>query len=180
MPLPKIFNPTPIVVPGQPEQIIPAVPTQTYPDSFLISMELSPFTDGVQSLTVKFRPFNYAQGSIYPDDTKDSYLFIDNVWVEAARAPVFAQIMGGIVQVASMEYQEWAIKTAITNTTDPTALAQLEVELAEIQNALGMNVPTPPGPYDNEAPINVPTFDFKAKNAKNGVVFKNGSWEIIK
>ena len=183
MPLPVIFNPTPIVVPGIPEQVIPAVPSQIYPNSFLISLEVSVYDPEhqQQSLTVTFRPYNYAQHLLYPDDSKDQHLFIENIWLEAGRSPIFAEVMGGIIQVASLEFEEWILKQQIAITTDPTALAQLNAALNAVENALGVQ-PAPP-PYDLTV-HNVPAFDFKAAKQAgkkvDGVVFRNGSWEIMK
>lgn len=181
--LPRIFNPTPVVVPGQPEQVIPAIPDQVYPDSFLIGLGVSEFNPETQtqSLTVRFRPYNYDTHSLYPDSSKDTTLFIENIWLEAAKSPVFAQIMGGIIQVASLEYQEWMLKQQISVASDPTELAILETKLQGVEAALGkIQPPAPPPPPYFDGPVNVPTFNFKEKNAKNGVVFKNGSWNIIK
>ena len=174
--LPRIFNPSPVVIPGIPEQVIPATPDELYPDSYIMKMEVSPpdSVDGHQSLTVTFRPYNYDTHKIYPNTDKDMSILINNIWTESMRSPVFAQIMGGIIVVASAELQMFVLNHLISITTNPVELAALKAELVAVKEAMGINVE----PYNLEN-MKIPKFDFK-NTGKKGVIFRNGSWETVK
>ena len=129
--LPVIFNPTPVTV--------PATSAVTFNDSFLVGLTLGqPNKDGVQGLNVRFRPYDHVSGAIYKGMDKDIILPVANIWVEAQRSTLFAQVMGGIIQVASLELQE---KDLIKKVAADPSNAGLQSSLAAVQTALGVSAP---------------------------------------
>lgn len=134
MPLPQIFNPAPLVVAAVDVQTIPAQPEKTYPDSFLLSMNMH-----YPRMVCTFRPYNYATGDVYPKDDKDFVLQIQNVGAEAARSTLFAQVMGGIVVTGDLQIREKTLLSKIEGETDPDAKAALEVTLAAVRTSLGVS-----------------------------------------
>lgn len=130
MPLPKIDNPAPVV--------IPPVEAKTYDAAHIVGLTLDePVGDGRQQLRVMFRPYNYDTGELYPNRSQDQPLVIWDVWAEAARNPLFAQAMGGIVQVGALLLKERHLVHAIPEATEESRPA-LEAELSAVRLAMGI------------------------------------------
>ena len=85
------------------------------------------------------------------------------------------EVMGGIILVASAEYQMYTLKHLIAITTDPVQLATFKAELAAVEAGMGIM----PGPYDSITK-KAEMFDFKKEAAKKGVIFRNGFWEVVR
>lgn len=97
--LPLIPNPSPVTT--------PAIPEVEYNESYIVKFSLST-TDAagfVQPIRVTFRPYAYSSKTLYPDDSRDVTHTFDNVWMLAYQHPLAAQVIGGLVQVFSLELQ---------------------------------------------------------------------------
>ena len=130
--LPSIYNPSPIVLPAQDET--------TFPDSYLISMNLmTPSKDGKQQIKFVLRPYNKSTKAMYPGVGKDTTLTFGDVFAEAARVPIFAQTMGLLLTAVSLGLHEKTLVCAIDSLeeNDPE-LVQLNAELAQVRTAMGM------------------------------------------
>ena len=97
--LPLIPNPNPVT--------IPAVEAVAYSESYIVKFVMGTTDTGgnVQPIKVSFRPYNYASKLLYPDDSLDICETFPNAWELAQSHPLAAQVIGGLVQVFSLELQ---------------------------------------------------------------------------
>ena len=131
--LPPIVLPEPVV--------IPAVPEKRYDEAYIVNLWLDTLdpTGVAQPLTITLRPYNQDTAEVFPDGSRDVQHKIDNVWQEAARVPLFAQVMGGIVTVTSLLVQERSLQTRLAALAeDEPGRADVAGALAAVQAALGM------------------------------------------
>lgn len=133
--LPQIVSSTPVVV--------PAVAEKTYPDLYITGLNLQTGeTPTDQSLIVGLSAYNYTTKELAPRASigliSTVTFIVPNIWVEAARVPLFAQVMGGIVTVVNLMKSERDISAKIAASKDVDEIAALTVELQGVQQQLGI------------------------------------------
>jgi len=116
-------------------EIIPATAEASYPDMFITTMNIMRLPDGRQQIFAHLHNYNKETGELSPNSNMGYEVKIEDIWAEAVRCPMFAQMMGGIVTITSLLYQEQWLKRQIEITEDPTAL---EAQLAEVEDQLGI------------------------------------------
>ena len=151
------------VIPAAAPVVVPAQPAVTYSQSALatFSVTLNP-TDTTlnnQQLNATFVPYTGPNGTIAPlisTGAQAPEQFIPkNVWAEAQRSTLFAQIMGGVVQYAQLAIQEQRLNAQIAslqsliasnaaasppidNTANNVVLATAQAGLVQIQAGMGV------------------------------------------
>jgi hypothetical protein len=132
--LPSIPNPNPIT--------IPAVDAVAYDSLYIVAFDLGiEGTDGAtQPICVTFRPYSYTAKKLYPDNTRDVVRTYPNAWLLAAQHPLAAQVIGGLVQLLTLEFQLGNIEATVTAAqvlvdTANARLAQIVAALATATDA---------------------------------------------
>ncbi len=137
MELPRITAPQPT------EQ--PPVPAKTYPELYLSQMVLRTQVNGDntvrgQSLSLLFRNYNYDLAELDPDESHKDAVVIPDIYVEAARSALVAQVMGLLARGCHLLLRERTLLEAIASAADPAVKAALEAELATVRQDLGVTV----------------------------------------
>ena len=125
--LPPIASPTGTV-------IVPAVaiPEQTFPDLYLVNLRVHTDQDTMQcEAEARLQPYNYSAKQIMKDGPAQTFK-IEDVWTEATRVPLLAQVVGGMTQVIALLVQEKTLVGAEAAGQDVAA------ELAAVRAALGV------------------------------------------
>lgn len=113
-------------------------PTGEYPNSYLTQLFVTEPIDSTQHLVAIFRPFNYETGMIDPTNEHDSMFTVDDIRVEAARAPKLGQVMYLITETASLLFEEKSLEKRIAKLPDGAEKTAAEQRLAEVKTALGV------------------------------------------
>jgi hypothetical protein len=127
MPLPQIVNPNPVVI-----EAVPAVEEYAYNESYVVGLSLTTESQLAQRLEVTLRPYNYADQRLFEGSSADTTFIVSDIWAEAARSPLFAQVMGGICQVTSLLMREKYLASLEVRTPEQ------EAELAQVRIGLGI------------------------------------------
>ena len=121
--------------------VIPAVPERRYDEAYIVNLWLDTLdaAGSAQPLTITLRPYNQDTAELFQDGSRDVQHAIGNVWAEAARVPLFAQVMGGIVTVTSLLVQERSLAAKLAGMADDDpGRAAVAGELAAVHSAMGM------------------------------------------
>ena len=143
MPLPVIPNPTPVVIPAQ-----PAVEAITYDAIALTSLQVQVSPQATDLLGMSFScQFSPMCSTVTPNKIMpgmrgpnlQGMSISRNVFGEAARSTMFADIMGQILAYASLALQEQTLIAQIDALTqaggDATAL---QASLTTVQTSMGV------------------------------------------
>src|SRR3972149_11490083 len=100
MPLPQIINPNLITMPASEEKL--------FSSAYIVGMQLitSDVSGTKQRLRVTFRPYNQGTNELYQGRDGDFSLDINDLWTEAARVPLLAQVIANIVNITNLLVQE--------------------------------------------------------------------------
>lgn len=129
---PSITNPNPI-----------SKPAEEFPNLYVVRLkqETRDRLGWNQPLTAWLRPYNAATKVLYDRLDKDIELPIGNIWIEAQRSTLFAQVMGGIATYAALKIQETMLTDQLVElSTLDTNLANAQAELAQAVVALATAV----------------------------------------
>jgi hypothetical protein len=131
MPLPQITNPNPVLIPAGQEK--------SFPDAFIVDLHLITLdpSGAKQRLRVMFRPYNQTTGELIQTRAHDFSLDVNDLWSEAARAPLLAQVIGAIVNIANLLVQERDLLEKIAQAGESERPA-LEQQLASVRTAMGV------------------------------------------
>jgi hypothetical protein len=93
--------------------------------------------DGSDSIHVLLRNYNYDTKELAPNDP---FVFtINDLYVEAARAPLVGQIMGGLIYCVGLMYNESVLVRSIADLQERGESTEvLEQQLAAIRAQLGI------------------------------------------
>lgn len=129
MPLPQITNPNPITIPAGEEK--------SFPDAYIVDLHLSTLDPAgtKQRLHIIFRPYNQTTKELVQNRSNDFSLDIKDIWSEAVRVPLLAQVMGTIVNVADLLVKERDLVKKVSEAGDADRAA-LEQQLASIRAEL--------------------------------------------
>ena len=136
--LPRIPSPEPIIIPGQPA--VPEVPEQQFNDLYIIGLNLMSQAATQQRLVISFCPYDYTSKTFpttWNDPKTQVREVIQNVWVEAARNPSFAQAMGAVLQASTLIVQERALIEQIAQAIEADKPA-LQVQLDALHVTMGI------------------------------------------
>jgi hypothetical protein len=126
--LPQIVSPTPVTVPAV------SIPEKTYPDLYLMNLQVTTTPQMDTKAIAHLRPYNYTTKELQPQCRLQQFV-IPNIWAEAVRVPLLAQVMGGIISVISGLIQEKDLVAKLAeDPTNETLLGQL----AAVRTALGI------------------------------------------
>ncbi|MFZ5832449.1 MAG: hypothetical protein ACOY3P_20370 [Planctomycetota bacterium] len=126
MPLPQIVNPRPLQI------------TASYDSLMMVALDMSTTSDSRLAVNVRFRPYDYTNGVLYPSTDRDILVSVHDAWTEAVRSPLFAQVMGGIVQVGNLLVQERDLLRRIGAEADTTAKQTLIDQLHALRDSVGI------------------------------------------
>jgi len=131
MSLPQITNPNPITIPASTEK--------SFPSAYIVGLHLITLdaSGTKQQLCVAFRPYNPTTQELAPNQAHDFSLNVNDIWPEAARVPLLAQVMGAIVNVASLLVQERDLAAKLSRAGD-TEKPALEQQLASVRTEMGI------------------------------------------
>jgi len=135
MPLPSI--------PGAQTFIVPATAAQTFPDSALVSLRVETpqgATDLLgQTATIAFSPYSQATGKLPPVAMVPEQLPPKNIWAEVERSTLFASVLVGVVQYATLALLEWRLENAIAAAIEAEQdHAEQDAQLAAIRQQMGV------------------------------------------
>jgi len=131
--LPKIESLSPVVTPAI------TIEEKTYPDRFMMALnvETNPQDMNCRAV-VRLLPYNYTTKELLLQEGVMKRFIIEDLWTEAARVPLLAQMMGGIIQVVDLLVKEKDLTEAIAVATGE-AKTTLEGQLTTVQTALGVS-----------------------------------------
>jgi hypothetical protein len=125
----------------------PAVAERVFPDRFIAALNVSLQSDGKQPCTVALQAYNYETKDMSEDPATVEYFNIPNIWTEAERSPVFAQILGSLVQVIFLSYRERLLRSAIGGMVAGPERDITIVELQSVQSQLQVPPDKIPDPF---------------------------------
>lgn len=105
-------------IPSDKTVVKPATVEKIYTDKFIVGLSVVVQSDGTQPCTVVFQAYNFDTKELSDDPSTVEQFRIDNIWTEAARSPVFAQVLGGLVQVIFLKYQEDTLHKLISGMVE--------------------------------------------------------------
>lgn len=127
MPLPRIPSNNPIIV--------PASEAKEFTDLYITYLRLIKAGNN-HRLDVTLHPYNYDTNEF--GDGANTNFNIPDVFTEAARVPLLATVMGGIIQVTSLLIQEKDLVKQIASASDEDKPA-LQESLTAIRTAMGIS-----------------------------------------
>lgn len=127
MPLPRIEAITPV--------ILPPTDQKEYPDLFIRKWLMMRLSGTLMKLDIDLSPYNWDLAEFGPGNGVN--FSIKDVFAEAARVPLFAQVMGGIVQLSGLLLKEKDLVSKIAAASEENKPA-LQAELDAVRTALGM------------------------------------------
>lgn len=127
MPLPRIEAITPV--------ILPPTDQKEYPDLFISHLKIIRLSGTLMKLNIDLSPYNWELAEFGPGNGVN--FSIKDVFAEAARVPLFAQVMGGIVQLSGLLLKEKDLVSKIAAASEENKPA-LQTELDAVRTALGM------------------------------------------
>lgn len=126
--LPQIQSLTPVTIPAV------STPEKTYPDLFLSTLRVITDQESMQTWAMaKLNPYNYTTKELMPNDVGCKEFRIEDVYAEAARVPLLATVMGGLLTVIDLLVKEKELEAAIS-----AGATDLEDQLAAVKNGLGI------------------------------------------
>lgn len=117
----------------------PAVAAVTYPHWFINQFTITPLApDGTQRCMVEFRAYNHdtKQMSTLPGDSR--VLAKPDIYAEAQRCPLLAQVMGGLITAFDLLQQESTLLVKIAAAAEGADTTALQSQLAVVRSALGI------------------------------------------
>lgn len=137
MPLDRIQSATPEIRPPQPEKV--------FPDLYITNFAFGFDGLGRQPVSVEYRPYNYDTKEI--SDNRDAFVHfhIANLWEEAARCGMVADVAGRLTVLLSLMYQEYVLRAKLAGPDYEGRAVDVEA-LRQAQTALG-------APLDDIQPV---------------------------
>jgi hypothetical protein len=139
-------------IPAKNAVVIEPVEAQSYPDKYITGLGIQRMSNGKQPCAVSLHAYNFDTKELSPDPTHFDRLEIRDIWEEAARSTLFANVMGGLIQVVFLMYQENILRDEITWMVEGEDRDAKIVEFHAIQTQLGIDpLEEPPEPYTEQA-----------------------------
>lgn len=139
MPLPRIQ--------AKKATVIPAVAEKVYPDKYIVALGISREPSGKQPCEVLLQAYNYDTKELCESPDAVERFQLSDIWSEAARSTVFAQVMGGLVNVVMLMYQERAAREKVYSLPAGKERDEAITQLHQMQEALGIQPEEIPEPF---------------------------------
>ena len=125
-----------------------AVEAKVFPDKYIVGFNVQRTLNGRQPCRVDLQAYNFDTKEISDDtDTIESFQITD-IWEEAGRSQMFAQVMGGLIQTVFLMYQERELRQQITYMVEGADRDAAIAQFQAIQIQLGVEPETIPDPFE--------------------------------
>jgi hypothetical protein len=141
-------------IPANKPVVIEPVEAKSYPDKYITGLGIRRLPSGKQPCVVDLHAYDFDTKELSPDDTHFDRLEIRDIWEEAARSTLFANVMGGLIQVVFLMYQEQTLRGEIMWMGEGPERDAKIVEFHAIQTQLGVDpLEEPPEPYAGDTAV---------------------------
>jgi hypothetical protein len=146
MPLPRIPAKDPVVK--------DPVAAKTYSDKYIVALGIQRDKNGKQPCMVALQAYDYDAKELSPDPEDLERFRIADVWEESARSTLFANVMGGLIQVVFLMYQERNLREQLSLMEDGPERDAAIIQFHDIQTQLGVSpLEDPPPPYEGDTVV---------------------------
>jgi len=127
MPLPPITNIEP--------EVVPAVDARNYDALYMTGLFSRLLNTGIQNMRIHFRPYDSAANEVKPEG--DIIVEIEDVFVQAAACPAFAEAMAAVTLVGNLLAQQKQLSNKIEALEDGEEKTALQEQLDTLNTQIG-------------------------------------------